>query len=767
MQKHLTPTPVQLSAGWKKGDFLKLIPENIPTEMRLYNQWVLWRQEFDSKGKSIKIPYQSTGAKALTTQPKTWGAFNDIVAAYNSNSGGFDGIGFVFTNSDPFTFVDFDECLGQDWALKIINQLDSFTEVSPSGTGYHVILEAKKPEAMSCKSKEVHDSKLEVYDSGRYATFTGHRLEQFPNEVQKRQAQLEATCEPLIKRVAPPKQSATTQQNKARSNQSDNELLDTMFRICRGSQNLFNGIGSDDASANDLALCNHLAFISGKNSGAMDRLFRQSDLMRPKWDERRGADTYGNMTLSKAIESTQNTYTGAVSGANNAPIHKTVVPFFDDIYMGTSANNQSVEANPEANAQQVINQIKAAQLKTVSQLLKANQGEAVISEFNNSIQELIERISKNFNLGETKERFLGFADLMNLPQQEWIIKDLLPAKGLGMLIGASGGGKTFLALYLLAMLSQGRDFLEMSSKKTPVIYLGLEGGSGIKNRMLAVQKYYNLALGDDIKFVLDGGFSLTNASDCIGFAQDAVKKAGRGCVVCIDTLNQASVGKDENSGKDMGEIIQGLQTIQAITSGLVLVVHHLGKDRSKGARGHSSLYAACDVVLAATKQSGGLGGWLSTSAQDGGKAKDAEPVSKPYQLSQVELDTKTPEGHVMTSAVAILGVGGTKDKELIGWAKEAQNAYIKCLNDGKGVFKSGKFLGLRQANWKNEFVKNAVVSPSYTTKAGITRAKSTAFTNGVKGLNTKNLITQDEDGLVILHTSDVSRIVHKNTQTAA
>lgn len=378
-------------------------------------------------------------------------------------------------------------------------------------------------------------------------------------------------------------------------------------------------------------------------------------------------------------------------------------------------------------------------------------------------QDVIERIRESC---ETKERFLSFTDLMNLPQQEWFIKDLLPAKGLGMLVGASGGGKTFLALYLLAMLSQGRDFLEMSSKKTPVIYLGLEGGSGIKNRMLAIQKHYNLTPDSNFSFILDGGFNLTNASDCIEFAQGAVKKVGKGCVICIDTLNQASAGTDENSGKDMGLIIQGLQTIQAITGGLVLAVHHLGKDRSRGARGHSSLYAACDVVLAATKQASDSEGWLSTSAQDGGKAKDAEPVSKPYNLSPVELDTKTPEGHIMTSAVATLGVGGAKNKELTGRAKEAENAYIRCLKNGKGEFK-GKFLGLSQTDWKSEFVKSVIVNPKDVSDRGVTVAKSTAFTNGVKGLNAKKLITQNEDSLMILHTNDVSRIAHEMTQKAA
>ena len=91
------------------------------------------------------------------------------------------------------------------------------------------------------------------------------------------------------------------------------DLLEVMFSNSKNGEKirrLYNGDISDYKSASeaDLALCNHLAFYSGSNAFEMDRLFRQSGLMRPKWDEKHGAQTYGEMTITKAIEGTTNSY---------------------------------------------------------------------------------------------------------------------------------------------------------------------------------------------------------------------------------------------------------------------------------------------------------------------------------------------------------------------------------------------------------------------------------------------------------------------------
>lgn len=285
-----------------------VIPENIPQAMRDRAQWLVWAHEWDAKrGEWAKVPRRADGkGNAASTKPETWASFNTAMAAYQS--GNYAGIGFALTGDDPFILVDLDKCQGEAWAVEIMDALDSYTEESPSGTGYHVIIDAKKPEGMGCKGKHFHNNAVEVYESERYTTFTGQRLDQYPSDVQPRQDALESACAPLLKgtkaKTAPTPVAPAVQPASA----DDATLLDTMFRVCKGSRELFSGLGGDDASGNDQGLCNHLAFMTGSEPARMDRLFRQSGLMRGKWDEMRGQQTYGDLTISTAIRDTRQAF---------------------------------------------------------------------------------------------------------------------------------------------------------------------------------------------------------------------------------------------------------------------------------------------------------------------------------------------------------------------------------------------------------------------------------------------------------------------------
>ena len=127
-----------------KPKFLKPIPENIPDQLKHYNQWVLWRAEF-VEGKWTKVPYNpKTGRKAKSNDPQTWSDFNTVNIRQKNNDGKFDGIGFVPSEEGPFTGIDLDHCRDsqseriEQWAMKIIDQLNSYTEISPSGTGIRI-----------------------------------------------------------------------------------------------------------------------------------------------------------------------------------------------------------------------------------------------------------------------------------------------------------------------------------------------------------------------------------------------------------------------------------------------------------------------------------------------------------------------------------------------------------------------------------------------------------------------------------------------------
>ena len=144
---------------------------NIPDQLRDVSQWVMWRFE-ERNGKSTKVPYQSNEDLAKVNDPDSWTSFGTTKNAVTT--GKFDGIGFVFTGSDQFVGLDFDNCVNEHGEIRhdverIIRRMDSYTEYSPSGHGIHCIVMAEQLSA-------IRSSRYEIYSEGRYFTVTGNRV---------------------------------------------------------------------------------------------------------------------------------------------------------------------------------------------------------------------------------------------------------------------------------------------------------------------------------------------------------------------------------------------------------------------------------------------------------------------------------------------------------------------------------------------------------------------------------------------------------------
>lgn len=146
----------------------------IPEELRARHQWVAWRLE-ERKGEVTKVPYTPrTGCRASSTDLMTWSTFEKVLEAYESGKR-YDGIGFVFCSGDPYVGVDLDGCVGPEtgeiapWAVRIIDALDSYAELSPSGRGVHIIARGKIPAGG-------RRGPVEVYRQDRFFTVTGHIL---------------------------------------------------------------------------------------------------------------------------------------------------------------------------------------------------------------------------------------------------------------------------------------------------------------------------------------------------------------------------------------------------------------------------------------------------------------------------------------------------------------------------------------------------------------------------------------------------------------
>ncbi|WP_089699611.1 phage NrS-1 polymerase family protein [Halogranum gelatinilyticum] len=295
-----------------------LTQESIPEELVEQPQWVCWRRA-ERDGKATKIPVvPGVGSFASSTDPETWSDFETALGYLER--GRADGVGFVFTEEDTIVGVDLDDCRNpesgdvDDDAQDIIERLDSYTEVSPSGTGYHVLIQGSLPDGRNRRGK------IECYDTARFFTVTGDRVAATPRDVAHRQDALEAihrdyvADEESTQSTDSPKR--VTQRDEAPSSTSldDDSLLKKAKRASNGEkfERLWNGniTGYDSQSEADMALCCLLAFWTGGDTQQLERLFRQSGLIREKWDEVHYADgsTYGEKTVERAISNTSEYY---------------------------------------------------------------------------------------------------------------------------------------------------------------------------------------------------------------------------------------------------------------------------------------------------------------------------------------------------------------------------------------------------------------------------------------------------------------------------
>ena len=267
--------------------------EIIPQELLKLPTWVGYELR-RNKDRLDKVPMNVLiGRPAKTNDPGTWTDFHtaiDLVAQRN-----YAGIGFVF--QPPYVGVDVDHCVKDGviapYALEILKSLNSYSEYSPSGTGIHILCKGEIERA--CKISKIG---LEIYTKGRFFTVTGNRLMDYPTVINECTGTLKTIFSRFVDKG--PVDNILTLINKSQGAEKFRYLYSGQWQSDYPSQ-----------SEADLALCSKLAFWTGKDVELMDLLFRQSGLMRPKWDEKHFSDgrTYGQVVIEKAVSSCGDVYT--------------------------------------------------------------------------------------------------------------------------------------------------------------------------------------------------------------------------------------------------------------------------------------------------------------------------------------------------------------------------------------------------------------------------------------------------------------------------
>lgn len=270
--------------------------ERIPADLRAYPQFVVWRYIDRGGPKPSKVPFSPcNGQVASVTDATTWATYSESVAAFDN--GGFDGIGFVFTDADPFTGIDLDDCHGDADALaiqhRIFDAFQSYAELSPSGNGLHIIVRGSVR-----GSRRGH---VEVYSTERFFTMTGNVYRDAPI------VDGGAALDVLMAEIAREKPSAF---NPSANYQPATETDETIYKRAANAANgdkfvrLWNGDASDltgdkSGSAIDQALVNMLAFYS-KDQSQIERMWKACPQgQRAKTQER--AD-YRRSTIERSFD---------------------------------------------------------------------------------------------------------------------------------------------------------------------------------------------------------------------------------------------------------------------------------------------------------------------------------------------------------------------------------------------------------------------------------------------------------------------------------
>lgn len=176
---------------------MEVLPDKIPKALKSRRQWCCWKH-VERNGKPVKVPMQRNGDWAKSTDPATWCEFQEALDAK-----GFEGIGYVLSADDPFTGIDLDGCRSNGviayWARSIILSLNTYAEISPSGSGVKLLAEARlamqngKNKKLEMPGAGDKSAGIEVYFEKRFFTVTGQRLVG-PSEPQPRQSELDTLC---------------------------------------------------------------------------------------------------------------------------------------------------------------------------------------------------------------------------------------------------------------------------------------------------------------------------------------------------------------------------------------------------------------------------------------------------------------------------------------------------------------------------------------------------------------------------------------------
>jgi RecA/RadA recombinase len=544
-----------------------IIPPNpgaIPYEMTSLRRWAPWRAEWnEKKQKWTKIPHKAARPEFGLSNKSTvgWVTFDEAMAVYEANRDKFAGVGYLMTDPHGVIGFDLDNCRNPEtgelapWAAELVAKLDTYTEVSPSGTGVHAMAAGKLPEDWTN-----HERGIEVYggNEARFLCVTGERLpfaEDFLREVHP--AVLEAVA---------------GQYRKAKTKAEVEDLhlpglipvdllpgLDELELPPHAANFLMDGPGPGDRSRQLFAAAIALSQAGLAPDEVLSILEDNPHAMEVALDHRRQDYDKALRYLWKQCQEGK---------ARGEQLKEEGYDAFDvlEVPVDQDEDDDAVAA-PSSDPADDFD---------------------VLPEDDAPAKPKAER--------KTKFPLLSVGKFLKRKPMQWRIRGILPDAALAVIFGASAAGKTFFALDMVAAMARGVEWRGKRVTKGRGVYIVAEGAEGFRNRVQAYCEYHDVDPETLDIIVLPAAPQMMNKAEVVELIKD-LQTLGPLDFIVVDTYARVLVGGNENDAADAGIMVDHCARLHKHTGALVILIHHSGKDPGNGMRGSSVLKAAADVVI--------------------------------------------------------------------------------------------------------------------------------------------------------------------------
>lgn len=503
----------------------------IPQALKEQKRWAPWRAVWNPKRKKYdKIPHRADRPDygLSTAKPDQWFDYQVAMAAYTSNPQRFNGIGYVMTGQELFSGVDLDNCVVDgvpaSWAAEVVEQLASYTEISPSGNGLRIMLQGHVTDDWTN-----HEIGIEVYggNEARFLTVTGEHLAGTPLEVRTAPAD---ALQVLEARYAKERRKA--------------EVIDL----------------------NMPEVIDDLLLPSIEN---LDIPYSARDFLD----------------------------TGTHRGDRSRELFSTAVALYssglpdDEVFSILAYNQHAMEIALDHRRQDH----DRALLYLWREHCCKGKARAVPRISADDFDDVSTPASAAPVAGKPlRFQFQQAAQFIQGAEPEYLVDDVIPQAGLIVVFGESGSGKSFFMIDITAAIAAGRTWRDKAVKQGTVAYICAEGAGGFKRRLRAYAEHQGVDLADLPIAVLGDTPNLMETTDVRDLV--AALQLVKPSVIVVDTFSQSFIG-NENSGEDMGRALKHCRVLHKVAGAPVILVHHSGKDSSKGARGWSGLRAAADAEI--------------------------------------------------------------------------------------------------------------------------------------------------------------------------